>query len=365
MAYTTIDDPSAYFQTALYSSDSSSVTVTNDGNSDLQPDWIWIKVRNGTNNHNTFDTSRGVANRLKPNTNDAEDGSSGVSVSSDGFATGTSLGDINNTGGANNYVAWQWKANGGTTSSNTDGSITSTVQANTTAGFSIVTYTGNGSTGATVGHGLSNNLALILIKRRVDDGSGNNFNWQVWHKSFTDDHRGAINTTGAIGSPTDLVFDTSANTTSVFGLGFNNTSNQSSKTYVAYCFAEIQGYSAFGSYTGGGTVLGNNSADGTFVYTGFSPSWLLVKNNKDGEGWFIFDSKVDDATTGGNAVEQRFQVNESQAEVRTENAFDFLSNGFKLRTDTGFLNGAGDSFTWWAYAKHPFVSSKGVPTTAR
>ncbi len=373
MAYTTIDDPSAYFQTKLYTGNSTNNTaITNDGNSDLQPDWIWVKSRTNTHYHDLRDSTRGVTKRLVSNTNDAEStkDQSYVSFDSDGFT----LGDDTDSGGSalntintssNNYVAWQWKANGGTTSSNSDGSITSTVQANTTAGFSIVTYTGNGSNGATVGHGLSNNLALILIKRRVDDGSGNNFNWQVWHKSFTDDHRGAINTTGAIGSPTDLVFDTSANTTSVFGLGFNNTSNQSSKTYVAYCFAEIQGYSKFGSYTGGGTVLGNNSADGTFVYTGFSPSWLLVKNNKDGEGWFIFDSKVDDATAGGNAVEQRFQINETQAEVRTENAFDFLSNGFKLRTDTGFLNGAGDSFTWWAYAKHPFVSSEGVPTTAR
>ena len=177
MAYTTIDDPSAYFQTALYSSDSSSVTVTNDGNSDLQPDWIWIKVRNDTNNHNTFDTSRGVANRLKPNDTASEDGSSGVSVNSDGFATGTSLGDINNTGGANNYVAWQWKINGGTTSSNTSGDITTTVQANTTAGISIATYTGNGGSNQTLGHGLGAEAEFVIFKDR-DSASA----WRVYTK---------------------------------------------------------------------------------------------------------------------------------------------------------------------------------------
>ncbi len=355
MAYTTIDDPSAHFQTALYSSDSSSVTVTNDGNSDLQPDWIWIKVRNGTNNHNTFDTSRGIANRLKPNTTDAEDGSSGVSVNSDGFATGTSLGDINNTGGANNYVAWQWSANGGTTSSNTDGSITSTVQANTTAGFSIITYTGNGSSGATVGHGLSNNLATIILKRRVDDGSGNNFNWQVWHKSITDDHRGALNTTGAFGAPTDLVFDTSANTTSVLGLGFNNTSNESSKTYVAYCFAEKQGYSKFGSYTG------NGNADGPFVYTGFKPAWVMIKHTGASEVWRILDSARDTH----NAMEKDLFPNLSNAEGSGTARLDFLSNGFKIRDSGNALNDSGGNLIYWAFAESPFVSSEGVPTTAR
>ncbi len=352
MAYTTIDDPSAYFQTALYSSDSSSVTVTNDGNSDLQPDWIWIKVRNGTNNHNTFDTSRGVANRLKPNTNDAEDGSSGVSVSSDGFATGTSLGDINNTSGSNNYVAWQWKANGGTTSSNSDGSITSTVQANTTAGFSIVTYTGNGSSGATVGHGLSDALATIILKRRVDDGSGNNFNWQVWHKSITDDHRGTLNANSAFGAPSDLVFDTSANTTSVLGLGFNNTSNQSSKTYIAYCFAEKQGYSKFGSYTG------NGNADGAFVYTGFKPVWIMVKKTNEAEAWFIADSKRTPTNTNDDILE----ANDNAAEGNST-TLDLLSNGFKFRHENG--NTTDDSYIYMAFAESPFVSSEGVPTTAR
>ena len=153
----------------------------------------------------------------------------------------------------------------------------------------------------------------------------------------------------------------------VFTVNTLNVANGNNLEYIAYCFADIQGYSKFGSYTG------NASADGPFVYTGFKPAWLMIRNTKAGEGWMLHDSTVDDSGTNddgaargadGNPREQRYQVNENQAEVSTTTAFDFLSNGFKLRTDTGSHNGSGDTFIYMAFAEHPFVSSKGVPVTA-
>jgi len=348
MAYTTIDDPSAHFQTALYSSDSSSVTVTNGGNSDLQPDWIWIKVRNGTNNHNTFDTSRGVANRLKPDTDDDEDGSSGVSVSSDGFATGTSLGDINNTSGSNNYVAWQWKANGGTRTTNTESGDNPAggYQANTTAGFSIIDYTGTGATG-TMAHGLGAVPHMIFFKTRATG------NWNVYHKSITADKYLLLSTTAAETDDNSRFNDTEP-TSTVFTLDTAADVNGDGTNYIAYAFAPIQGYSKFGSYTG------NGNADGTFVYTGFKPAWLMIKKSSGTEGWHILDYKRD-----VNENNTRLQAEVSNAEDTSEDGLDMLSNGFKIRTTWGGHNTSGGTYVYMAFAEHPFVSSEGVPCTAR
>jgi len=355
MAYTTIDDPSAYFQTVLYSSDGGggSITVTNDGNSDLQPDWLWIKVRNGTNNHNTFDTSRGIANRLKPNTTDAEDGSSGVSVSSDGFATGTSLGDINNTSGANNYVAWQWKANGGTTTSvSASGAVNAgTHQANTTAGFSIVTYTGEDNSGDTVTHGLGAVPHFIIIKNR-----DNSSNWVVYHHKNTSapetDHL-LLNVQNAT-SDSDNIFSDTAPTSTVFTVGTNGDTGDAD-AYVAYCFTEIQGYSKFGSYTG------NGNADGPFIYTGFKPAFFIVKRtDASGENFVLRDNKVSPI----NPVNAYVVANDSRAEAN-HYAVDLLSNGFKVRTHESGHNHNGGTYIYMALAESPFVSSEGVPTTAR
>jgi|14BtaG_2_1085337.scaffolds.fasta_scaffold10416_2 hypothetical protein len=355
MAYTTIDDPSAYFQTVLYSSDGGggSITVTNDGNSDLQPDWLWIKVRNGTNNHNTFDTSRGIANRLKPNTTDAEDGSSGVSVSSDGFATGTSLGDINNTSGANNYVAWQWKANGGTTTSvSASGAVNAgTHQANTTAGFSIVTYTGEDNSGDTVTHGLGAVPHFIIIKNR-----DNSSNWVVYHHKNTSapetDHL-LLNVQNAT-SDSNNIFSDTAPTSTVFTVGTNGDTGDAD-AYVAYCFTEIQGYSKFGSYTG------NGNADGPFIYTGFKPAFFIVKRtDASGENFVLRDNKVSPI----NPVNAYVVANDSRAEAN-HYAVDLLSNGFKVRTHESGHNHNGGTYIYMALAESPFVSSEGVPTTAR
>jgi len=364
MAYTTIDDPSAYFQTLLYTGDGSDDrNLVNTGNSDLQPDWIWNKRRDSTSNHFIFDSSRGTSKILATDSTEVESTNTNQlqAFQTDGFQLGS---DNGSNGSSRTMVAWQWAANGGTTSSNTDGSITSTVQANTTAGFSIVTYDGTGSSGATFGHGLGTVPNFIIIKNRSEVKD-----WAVYHGANTS----APETDALFLNLTDATIDNAgywndtAPTSSIITLGDNTKVNSSGEQHVAYCFKEIQGYSKFGSYTG------NGNADGPFVYTGFKPTWLLIKNTTAVEGWFLHDAKVDDngvndegnpAGADGNPRERRFQVNITQAEVGTTTAFDFVSNGFKLRTDTGSHNGNGNSFIYMAFAEHPFVSSKGVPTTA-
>jgi len=352
MAYTTIDDPSAHFQTKLYTGNSTNNTaITNDGNSDLQPDWIWVKSRTNTHYHDLRDSTRGVTKRLVSNTNDAEStkDQSYVSFDSDGFT----LGDDTDSGGSalntintssNNYVAWQWKANGGTTSTDTNGAVDSTVQANTTAGFSIVTWTSAGSTN--VGHGLGVAPNLIIIKARNAAE-----NWLVGSDEIVWTKRIRLNLTDA--SANSSAFG-QAPTSSIFYCSPANASYN----YVAYCFAEKQGYSKFGSYTG------NGNADGPFVYTGFKPAWLMLRNTVDGEDWLIWDVKRDIANSTGNPMTGRLKANDTIAEVNG-NDIDFLSNGFKIRTDSGYANGNGNTIIYMAFAEHPFVSSKGVPTTAR
>ena len=351
MAYTTIDDPSAYFQTALYSSDSSSVTVTNDGNSDLQPDWIWIKVRDGANDHNTFDSSRSnFGERLFPNLNSQSDSVVSVSASSDGFATGTGYGDINNTSGANNYVAWQWKANGGTTVSNTDGTITSTVQANTTAGFSIVTFTGTGNDGNSYGHGLSSAPELVFPKRR--DAISN---WQGYAFDGGNSQYFYLNLTNAFVSTSG---NSAASSSSVITTDGSGDSNPNGGTVVSYCFHSVKGYSKIGRYTG------NGNADGPFIYTGFKPAWLMFKKTSGTDGWGIFDNKrgYQNAT---NPLDAYLVSNNANAESGESDSIDFLSNGFKWRISSGLRNESGSTYIYMAFAEHPFVSSEGVPTTAR
>ena len=349
MAYTTIDDPSAYFQTLLYTGNGgASRALTNTGNSDLQPDWLWIKKRNADRSHTLTDSSRGLTKY-----NEADDsGAEGtftdkvISAQSDGFTVGD-----NSSVNANNdtYVAWQWKANGGTTASNTDGTITSTVQANTTAGFSIVTYTGNGTNGAYVGHGLGATPDIVIIKNRSAVKE-----WRVGFTAFSNDlvlndtSAGAAYSDGRIG---DLLSDK-------FELGGTSTygsTNTSGENYVAYVFKSIQGYSKIG------TFKGNGVAGGPFIYTGFKPAWLLVKRSSSTGDWLLWDNKRDTF----NVTDGVLKPNSSAAENTGYWNIDFLSNGFKIRATDAEINQNGGTFIYMAFAEHPFVSSKGVPTTAR
>ena len=362
MAYTTIDDPSAYFQIALYTgtSDDSNKTITNDGNSDLQPDWMWIKARSGnysTRDHAAYDSTRGVSKRLEPNTTDVEaTETSGMAFNSDGF---TAIANYSINGPSTEYVAWQWKANGGTTSSNSSGSITSTVQASTTAGFSIVTYTGNGSQGATIGHGLGVVPNVVLVKGRSIGDS-----WTMLHTGIASDFQTDMIKLDENGAAQDnsVFWNDTAPTSSVFsvdGAGGETKVNANGYTYVAYCFANIQGYSKFGSYTG------NGSQDGTFVYTGFKPAWIMAKRTDAAKNWYIADT----TRSPNNIIKAWLKPHSSDAEDDSGDAtdvyFDILSNGFKMRQDFSHLNASGAEHIYMAFAEHPFVSSKGVPVTAR
>ena len=347
MAYTTIDDPSAYFQTALYTGNESTNVITNDGNSDLQPDWWWGADRTGTNWNSIYDSSRGVTKQLNTNvTNSEYTVSNGMaSFNSDGFTLGS---HDNSNKNSHNHVAWQWKANGGTTSTNNDGDVTTTVQANTTAGFSIITYDGNNGGGSTVGHGLGAVPEWIITKSRVATKP-----WQCYHKSIGNDHFIDLDSTNAKVSASASWGNTTP-TSSIVTLGNGDTNHTGAM--VMYCFTSKQGYSKFGSYTG------NGNADGTFVYTGFSPAWVMIKVTSGTKGWHIHDTK----RPSYNPATNKLSANASDAES-TNSVFtlDLLSNGFKLRSSDNEQNGNGDTYIYMAFAESPFVSSEGVPTTAR
>ena len=343
MAYTNIDDPSAHFQTALHSS-TNAATITNDGNSDLKPDLIWSKARGAAYNHALYDSTRGVTKFLKSNSTNAETtASSGFDLTSfntDGFSTGNN--QFNTICGGTTYVAWQWKANGGTTASNSDGTITSTVQANTTAGFSIITYTGTGSAG-TIGHGLGVKPDIIIFKRR--NGTNN------WDFQFKGEARLTLNLTDAQATN---VLCTFTSTTTDLGSTATAEKNANGGTYIAYAFAEKQGYSKFGSY------VGNGNANGPFIYTGFKPAFVMVKRSDGTSDWTILDNKRE----GYNLINKRLVANSSAAEA-TYNVLDFVSNGFKFRDGDGIWNGSGSTYIFMAFAENPFTTSSGIPTTAR
>ena len=344
MAYTDIDFPAEYFNTLLYAGNSTGGrSITGVG---FAPDFLWLKDRTTAGSaHFLSDTVRGDGKWLRTNGTFAENTDTNVitSLDSDGFTVGTDV-YSNNTG--DNYVAWNWKANGAGVS-NTDGTITSTVSVSTTSGFSIVSYTGN-SVSATVGHGLGVAPKFIIIKHRNDADD-----WTCYHTSLGASQRIQLNNTGASsalswgGSPTSSVF---------YLLGGGATAvNVTGGTYIAYCFAEVKGYSKFGSYAG------NNNADGTFVYTGFSPSFVLVKRYGGGtQNWVIYDNKRNTY----NLTDSTLRPNTSGAEA-TNNGVDLLSNGFKFRSSDGDSNGYSDGYIYMAFAEHPFVTSTGIPTTAR
>ena len=351
MAYTTIDDPSAHFQTKLYTGTGSSQAYTNDGNSDLQPDLWWGKERNNAADHHIYDSSRGTTKRLKSNGTDAEDtvGTGLTAFSSDGF-TLSSSGSIN--GSSDTYVAWQWKANGGTKTTFTESGDNpgGSYQVNTTAGFSILDYTGTGAVG-TVAHGLGAVPELMICKDRSSDGD----DWFIYHVSTGNDGGVRLNTTGADADDTNRWNDTTP-TSTVCTFGASGGVNDDGKATTAYVWTPIQGYSKFGSYTG------NGNADGPFVYTGFKPAFVMIKCTSQTESWFINDTtrSVDNPTL------EALIPNQNAAENTTTGySIDILSNGFKCRNDAGQQNEDGGSYIYMAFAEHPFVSSKGVPATAR
>ena len=331
-----------YFDATTYTGNGTARNITNSGA--MQPDLVWIKSRSAVGDTEVYDAVRGATKYLLTDSTNAEGtiAQALTAFNSDGFALGTGSGGNDNTNGTT-YVAWQWKANGAGVS-NTDGSITSTVSANTTAGFSIATYTGNSTSGATVGHGLGVAPSMIIVKAR---GTPNGIarNWFVYHVSLGATKFIYLDLTSAAQTGSTVWNDT-APTSSVFSLGNENSVNMSANNYVAYCFAPVAGYSAFGSYTG------NGSADGPFVYTGFRPAFVMIKNTSISATWIMFDTERKTFNVNG----QQLYPNLSDSEVtdNVNNCIDFLSNGFKFRGASAVGNGNGNTIIFMAFAEHPF-----------
>ena len=348
MAYTTINKSTDYFNTKLYTGTGSENVISGVGH---QPDWTWIKNRGTTDWHRLLDAVRGATKEIYSNATDGEStlAQSLKSFNTDGFTLGT-LAEVNTS--SENYASWNWKAGGGQGSSNTDGSINTTyTSVNTTAGFSISTYTGNGSAGATVGHGLGVTPNIVIIKRRSSSEA-----WAFWSSSLAGNTSYLrLNATDAVGTASDL-FNSTTPSNSLVTLGTGGFSNTNTETYVMYCFAEKTGYSKFGSYTG------NGNADGTFVYTGFKPAWVLVKNSQQGgDHWYIWDNK----RPGYNQIQKYLGPSRNNAEADSSSyAIDMVSNGFKIRSSTGAINNNGETIVYMAFGQS-LVGSNNVPATAR
>ena len=331
--------PEDYFNTVIWTGDGTSDRSITTGH---QPDFVWTKERNSAINHIAQNSISGTGVYLHPNTTAAEQSASTLitSFDSDGFTIGNS-GSIN--GSSDTYVAWSWKANGSGVS-NTDGSITSTVSANTESGFSIGTFVGNQTAGATVGHGLSQAPEMIIIKDRptVND-------WPVYHVSQGAGKFGKFNRTNAFVSES-TVWNNTAPTASVFTLGSSNLANNNTKSHVFYAFHSVEGFSKFGSYTG------NGSTEGPFVYTGFRPAFVLVKaTSVSGENWNIIDNERDDFNDGNNNL---LYANLSNSEgTSSPHYIDLLSNGMKLSGNIGNWNSSGVTYIYMAFAENPFKYS--------
>ena len=351
MAYSDIKDPSAHFQTKTYTGTNNSNALTNDGNSDLKPDFIWIKRRDYNNGHQLLDSTRGVDKILGSELSSAETTLANrlSSFDTDGFTVECSSGAFNASGEP--FVAWQWKANGGTTSSNTTGTITSTVQANTDAGFSIVTWAGTAST-ATIGHGLGVAPKVVLVRARDKNVPTS---WIMFHKdgSTSDDDYLILQGTFAKNSQAGL-WNNQYPSSTVFGIANDFWVNSASTNYLAYCFAEVEGYSKFGKY------VGNGNANGSFVYTGFKPAMIILKRTDATNNWLIYDHK----RSGYNPKQDKLYPDDASAEDASTTSVDLLSNGFKLRASSASQNASGGTYIYMAFAENPFVAG-GIPTTAR
>lgn len=347
MAYTTIDNPELFFQTLLHVGNNTSFTFA--GSENMQPDLIWNKNRDSSGyDHHIIDSVRGVSKLLRVNSNIAEFTSSDsiTAIGSDGFTVGA---DSNGyvSSGTDKQVSWCWKA-GGSSSSNSDGSVTSTVSVSTTAGFSIARFTGTGSN-LTIGHGLGVKPDFIILKC---DSSGST-DWTCYHSSLGATKRIKLNATEASSTNSTTWQDTEP-TTSVISVGTSGDVNVSSGTHMVYSFAEKKGYSKFGSY------VANGNSDNTFVYTGFKVAFLMTKlSSTSGGGWEIVDSKRD----GYNGENNRLYPNDNAAEG-TGNDYDLLSNGFKVRQSGGSQQ-SGRTNIYMAFAEAPFVNSNGLPNNAR
>jgi len=346
-----INKSSEYFNTVLWTGnsnlDNANQTITGVG---FKPDLFWTKIRNAADEHHLRDINLGNTTRIRPNS-PAVPNTSVCSVvpNSDGFIiTGDDGLEFNQIG--NNYVTWNWRG-AGSVSSNTDGSITSTVSANTTSGVSIITYTGTGAN-ATIGHGLGVAPSIVLVKN-LNDGTQQ---WSMYNKNLPLTNILILDSTNGAFNPSDNDFQDTAPTANVFYINSSATrTNVSSQNFIAYCFAEKKGFSKFGSY------VGNGSTDGTFIYTGFKPAFIITKKTSAASPWHIYDNQ---RANPFNVVSGKLVANTSDTEAVGVEC-DFLSNGVKIRASGSDLNGSGASFIYMAFAENPLVGTNNIPATAR
>ena len=349
MAYTTIDDPTAYFQVKLYTGNNSTNAQTLDSDTNMQPDMIWFKRRDSAAFPSLIDDVRGVTKRLAPSETDAEGTVSDAlsSFDSDGFTLGDDDDNYINFNTAT-YVAWCWKANG-SGSSNTDGNVTTTVSANTTAGFSIVKWTSTSDTPQSLGHGLGVAPKLIICKDlSATSGWVTGAKVLGWDKYLTLDSNSATTTDDRMFSPSG-----GSDPTSTLFYQTHAAIGSAGEGMIAFCLAEKKGYSKFSSF------VGNGSNDGVFCWCGFKPAMIIYKKSGGTENWFIHDNK----RQGYNPENELLFPDLSNAEA-TVNRIDLLSNGFKARTSDGGINADGSTYIYMAFAEAPFVNSNGVPATA-
>ena len=343
-----VNKPSDYFETKLWAGNGSSQNITG---LDFQPDWVWIKSRTDTRKHNVYDSVRGVQKRIVPNSSVAEDTASGLTAfGTNGFTVGS---ETDTNGSGRNFVGWSWKA-GGSASSNSAGSITSSVSANQDAGFSIVTYTGGGGN-ATVGHGLGVAPGMMIIKNRSASQ-----NWVVYHQSIGNTKNLYLNNTDATNT-TSGWFNNTSPTSTVFTIGNDGAVSGNGDNLVAYCFAEKNGFSKFGSYVGNGST-----SSGTFVYTGFKVGWVMTKSIAV-EAWQMTDH-VRDANVSPNFARLVADLTQPESTNTTWAKVEKFSNGFKLGGNDSVSNESGQTYIYMAFAENPFVTSTdngSIPACAR
>ena len=363
MAYTTIDDPSAFFQVATYTGNGgSNHGIVNNGNSDLKPDILWYKSRNQGSSHILYDSSRehdsGENKFLTVNTTaiDKTDAQMFESFDTDGFSlNGDGDGNANNK----TYVAWQWKVNGGTIANNTDGDLTTSVQVNQTAGCSIITYTGiDPIEPLDLGHGLGKVPEFWFIKSRQIASK----QWGVYHQGMNavpQNYYMTLHTTNAAAAASTW-WRNELPTTTIIKTGEQDDVNRAGSNYICYAWTSIQGFSKFGKY------IGTGNRDGSpFIYTGFQPAFIMVKNTAAATGWAMFDNKRTIANGDMDYLAADRGDVESNAGFSHTDPVDFVSNGFKVMNSDAWMNTGGARYIYIAFAQHPFVTSTGVPTTAR
>ena len=342
LAAPTIKNGAGYMAATTYTGTGASLSVTNTvGSTSFQPDLVWIKSRSAATNNNLFDAIRGTTNYLISNSTaaNASNANTLTAFNSNGFTVGTDASSIGVNVSAATYVGWQWLAGAGTTSSNTSGSITSTVCVNTTSGFSVVTYTGTGAN-ATVGHGLGVAPSMVITKQRT---AASTTNWATWHTSIANTNYLLLNTTAA-STAGATYWNSTTPTSSVFSIGTASDTNTNTGTYVAYCFTPIAGYSAFGSYTG------NGSTDGPFVYCGFRPRFVLLKRSDGINNWQIYDTSINTY----NAATNWLYPDVSNAAGTSGVDIDIVSNGFKPRNANAIDNASSGTYIYAAFAENPF-----------